>query len=437
MKHERRVLLSSALGSLPAVAVAILLLWLGSYPLELQITLTILILIFWIGGVVAVHQRVVYPLRTVSNMLAALRERDFSHRARGASGDDAMGELLLEVNSLAEMLREQRLGALEANALLRRVMAEIDVAIFAFDRDEKLLFANQYGEQLLGKTVDHLTGSSASDLGLRTCLNGQTPRIESIVFPGGQGRWEVRRGTFLERGQPQRLLVLADMTSALREQERQAWQRLVQVLGHEANNSLAPIQSLAQSLAKLLNEPRMSDWDQDLREGLGVIASRSQSLNRFMSAYTKLTKLPPPTLREVHVAECVRRVANLETRIKVILKPGPDITIRADADQLEQLLINLVRNAAEAVEGTAGLVEIGWSSVEGASPWCEIWVDDEGRGLSNTSNVFVPFYTTKPNGSGIGLALCRQIAEGHLGTVTLENRVPGPGCRAVCRLPLR
>jgi signal transduction histidine kinase len=316
-------------------------------------------------------------------------------------------------------------------------MAEIDVAIFAFDGEERLLFLNQYGEQLLGKPADRLIGAPAGELRLQSCLSGSTPRIETIVFPGRQGRWEVRRGTFLDRGRPQRLLVLADMTGALREQERQAWQRLVQVLRHEVNNSLAPIQSLAQSLGKLLQEPRLPDWDQDLRQGLGIIESRSQSLNRFMSAYTQLTKLPPPRLRDVRISECVRRVASLEMRTKVSVKPGPDLSIKADPDQLEQLLINLVRNAAEAVAESNGSVEISWSWVEGSLSWCEIWVDDDGPGLTNATNLFVPFYTTKPNGSGIGLALSRQIAEAHLGTVTLENRLPGPGCRATCRLPMQ
>jgi signal transduction histidine kinase len=185
-----------------------------------------------------------------------------------------------------------------------------------------------------------------------------------------------------------------------------------------------------------MHEPRRPDWQQDVNEGLGIIASRSQSLNRFMSAYTQLTKLPPPRFREFRIAECVRRVANLETRLKIKVKQGPDIMIRADPDQLEQVMINLLRNAVEAAQESSGSVEIGWSLLEAPPAWCEIWVEDDGPGLTNPSNLFVPFYTTKPNGSGIGLALSRQITEGLHGTLTLENRNPGPGCRAVCRLPL-
>src|SRR5438445_11228887 len=138
MKHEHRVLLASAVAPLPAAAVALSLLWAGAYSLELQVTLTLLILGFWGISLAAVHQRLVFPLRTVANMLGALRERDFSMRVRGARRDDAMGELMLEVNSLTDLLREQRLGALEASALLRRVMAQIDVAVLAFDRDGRL-----------------------------------------------------------------------------------------------------------------------------------------------------------------------------------------------------------------------------------------------------------------------------------------------------------
>jgi signal transduction histidine kinase len=220
----------------------------------------------------------------------------------------------------------------------------------------------------------------------------------------------------------------------LREEERQAWQRLVRVLGHELNNSLTPIKSIAGSLERILAlEARPGDWEDDMRRGLSVIAARSESLSRFMNAYAQLAKLPRPRVQPVGIRECVRRVVDLETRLEVEISAGPDLIVPADPDQLEQLLINLLRNGVDAALETGGKVALGWAR-NGAH--VDVWVRDDGPGLSNTSNLFVPFFTTKPGGSGIGLVLCRQIAEAHGGSLRLENRSDGHGCRALLSLPL-
>jgi len=433
-RHDRRILLMALAAGFPAVLVALILLWDGSYPARLQWTLTVVILGFWFGFSHAVRERVVFPLQTLSNLLAALREGDFSIRARGAARDDALGEAMLEVNFLGQILREQRLGALEATALLRTVMAEIEVAIFAFDGDQKLRLVNRAGERLLNQPAERLMGKSAADLNLADSLSGENQSTLQMSFPGGAGRWEVHRSTFRERGAPHQLLVLSDLSRALREEERQAWQRLVRVLGHELNNSLAPIKSIAGSLESLvIRETQPADWKEDMRRGLGVIAARAASLNRFMEAYARLARLPLPRLQPLSIAALVTRVVSLETRIHIELIKGPEIMIRADGDQLEQLLINLIRNAVDASLETGGCVRVGWRRAIG---WIELWVDDEGPGLSNTSNLFVPFFTTKPGGSGIGLVLSRQIAEAHGGTLTLENRLNAHGCEARLRLPI-
>jgi len=341
---------------------------------------------------------------------------------------------MLEVNTLSETLREQRLGAMEATALLQKVMAEIDVAIFAFDADRQLRLVNRAGEQLLARPAERLTGRDASELGLADCLREDGPRILDKPFPGRSGRWEVRRSAFRQGGLPMHMLVLADLSRALREEERQAWQRLIRVMGHEMNNSLAPIRSIAGSLENLLSvEPRPADWEEDAQRGLAVIAARSDALNRFMDAYARLARLPPPKLRPLDVAALVRRVAGLETRLTVTLVSGPEVTIQADGDQIEQLLINLVRNAVDAALETSGGVRVGWTK---HPEHLDVFVQDEGPGLTNTSNLFVPFFTTKPGGSGIGLVLSRQIAEAHGGFLTVENSKAGRGCDARLRLPL-
>jgi PAS domain S-box-containing protein len=437
LTHERHVTLLALLAALPAVIVGLALLWTGDFTPKVQWTLTVLVVGAWAAFAAALHERVVRPLQTLSNMIAALHEQDYSLRARRRSPNDALGLAMLELNTLGQQLREQRLGVLEATALLRRVMEEIDVAIFAFDADGRLRLANRAGERLLGRPAQQLVGESAEALGLGTALSGDdaVPVIER-EFPGGRGKWEVRRSTFRQGGRPLQLLVLADVSQALRAEERQAWQRLVRVLGHEINNSLAPIKSVAGSLTELVaRQPRPPDADEDVARGLRVIEGRAEGLSRFLGSYAQLARLPSPRRRPLNVEEWVRRVIALETRLAVTLQPGPSLTIRADGDQLDQLLINLVANAVDAsleAQRSAARVTVGWGVTNGA---LEVWVKDNGPGLAATGNLFVPFFTTKPKGTGIGLVLSRQIAEAHGGTVALRNRTDGPGCEAVLRLP--
>lgn len=445
LRFDQRILLLALAAGFPAALVALILLWTGDYTSKVQWTLTVFILSVWAGCSFAVRHRVVAPLQTLSNLLAALRERDFSIRARraggrasGPGGDDPLAAVMLEVNELAGTLHDQRLGAIEASALLRTVMVEIDVAVFTFDGTQALRLVNRAGERLLGFPAQQLLGKSAEELRLGACLEGQTPRIQEVSFPGASGRWEVRRTTFRQDGRPHQLLVLADVSRPLRDEERQAWQRLIRVIGHEINNSLAPIKSIAGSLESLLArgtppEKWQPEVREDMKHGLAVIAARSDSLSRFTTAYAKLAKLPAPRLETLHVGALAARASGVETRLTVGIDSGPELTIRADPDQLEQLLINLLHNAADAALQTGGGVRMGWKR-EGHL--LSLWIDDEGRGLPNASNLFVPFFTTKPGGSGIGLLLSRQIAEAHGGTLTLENRTDAHGCRAHLRLPL-
>jgi two-component system, NtrC family, nitrogen regulation sensor histidine kinase NtrY len=417
----------------PAIVVLMLILWFSDFSSKVQWTLALLIFVFAAGFISAARDHVIHPLQTMSNLLAALREGDYSIRARGARPDDALGEVLLEVNTLGETLRVQRLGAFEATALLRTIMAEIDVAVFTFDPDRRLRLVNRAGEDLLGQPIDKLLGRNADQLGLAPCFDVDQDEPLSLSFPGGAGRWRVGRSTFREHGLPHDLLVLTDLSRTLREEERRAWQRIVRVLGHEMNNSLAPIKSLAGSLENLLRrQPMPTDWRQDAESGLKSIASRADSLSRFMQAYTRLAKLPPPQVEDVDLGDLIQRVVNLEPRLKVQIIPGPELQIRADAAQIEQVLINLVHNAVDAALETNGAVDIRWRE---SGDCAEVIVTDEGPGIMNPTNLFVPFFTTKPEGSGIGLTLSRQIAEAHDGTVSLANRKDRTGAEAVLRLP--
>ncbi len=437
LRFERRITILALAAGFPAVALSAFLLWYDGYSAQIQWTVDLFLVLLWLGISFNLKQRIVRPLQTLSNILAAVREGDYSIRGRRALSGDALGEVMLEVNDLGQTLREQRLGAMEATALLRTVMAEIDVAVFAFDADHRLRLANRAGEKLLAQPATRLLDRTAEDLGLGECLTwpaGGPPQTMQMVFPGRVGRWDIRRSTFREGGQQLQLLVLTDLSQTLREEERSAWQRLLRVLGHELNNSLAPIKSVAGSLADLIGrEPEPADWREDMHRGLAVISSRADSLARFIESYSKLARLPPPRLEPLKIGTLLSRVASLETRLPVNVVGGPDLFVKGDDVQLEQLLINLVRNAVDASMETNGRVEVGWQQKNGQ---VEVWIRDEGPGLASTANLFVPFFTTKAQGSGIGLVLSRQIAEAHGGTLTLENRQQLRGCEARLRLPL-
>jgi PAS domain S-box-containing protein len=425
----------TVLAGLPGVAVALGLLWFGAFTARVQWTVSLALVGVWVGVTAALREQIVRPLGTLANMLAALREGDFSIRARVTDGSDALSLAYLEVNQLEEILRNQRLGAVEATETLRKVLEEIDVAVFAFDPERVLRIVNRTAEQLLGQPADRLIGKTARDLRLEGALEGVAPRTIEVSFPGGTGRWELRRSVVRQEGYPLQLIALSDLSRALREEERQAWKRIIRVLSHEINNSLAPIKSISGSLQSLLGRSELpEDVGEDVERGLAVISSRAEALGRFMASYAKLARLPKPELDRVEVGPLVRRVADLETRLPVEVVDGDDVTIRADPDQLEQALINLTRNAVDAtVEAGGARVTVRWL-VRGGR--LHMLVEDQGPGLPETGNLFVPFYTTKQGGSGIGLVLSRQIAEGHGGTLELENRGEGGGARARMILPL-
>lgn len=431
LSFENRILLLTLAVAVPGFLATLVLLWSGRYGTRIILVVSILLCaIIWKLSQ-ELRTRVVRPLHTLANLLEAVHEGDFSLRARLPERIDALGQVMHEVNAIAETLREQRLGAVEATALLHRVMEEVDVAVFAFDDEERLRLVNRAGERLLGEPSERLLGSAAESLGLAEVLEGEAARTVAMTFPSGPGRWEIRRSLFREQGRPHKLLMITDLSQTLREEERQAWKRLIRVLGHELNNSLAPIRSMASTMVVLLDK-QPEDWQEDMRSGLDIIGNRSDALIRFMAAYARMAKLPPPRPAPLELSQLIRRTAALETRLPVYVENGAPLHLNADGDQIEQLLINLIRNAVDAALLTRGMVGVGWR-VHGS--WVEVRVEDEGPGISNPENLFVPFYTTKPEGSGIGLALSRQIAEAHGGTLTLENRKEGRGCEALLRLP--
>jgi len=424
--------------SLPGAVVAEIFLWIGNNSPELKWTVTLFIALAWMIGSSMLHGQVVRPMQTLSNMVAAIREEDFSFRLRGGSREDSLADLIYEINSLAVRLQQQKVSALEATALLKKVLMEIDVAVFTFDQQQRLRIVNRAGEELMGRIAPRMLGLTAEELGLAEFLLSPGPQTVQMTFPGKHGRWAISHTAFRENGVPHELLIVSDLSRALREEERQAWQRLIRVLGHELNNSLAPIKSIAGTLSSLTVRAALpQEVSDDMQGGLRVIANRVESLNRFMQAYTRLARMPAPTRTRIEIGPLVQRVASLERRLPVKTLEGPSISIDADPDQIEQVLINLIRNAVDASLDPSlkhpGSVEVGWRTNARS---VEIFILDQGPGLLNSDNLFVPFFTTKHGGSGIGLILSRQIAEAHGGVLQLSNRRDRTGCEAVIALPI-
>lgn len=448
--YEHRIGLYSLLVALPGIVFSGILIWRQPWSAGSKIALSLIELFFWWVLSLALHEQTVRPLQTLANVIAALREEDYSFRARGAVQEDALGELSLEVNALADLLADQRIGAIEATALLRRVVEEIDAPLFAFDPGRVLRLVNPAGEKLLQQASVRLVGRTADEIGLADCLTTASEAVVALPDNSSSARWLVRKSKFREKGVPHTLVVLSDVSRALREEERSAWQRLIRVLGHELNNSLASIKSIAGSLSSRLAETQLNpDQRRDFERGLAIIEDRTASLNRFLQAYRQIAQMPPPAIKQVALLPIMERVVFLETRMAVVLSRGPEVMLMVDSDQIEQMLINLVRNAVEAAlepvrsdvrpgssengdERREPQVTMSWMAEDQS---VEITIDDNGLGLLNPSNAFVPFYTTKPSGSGIGLALSRQIVEAHGGSIELSNLNGKRGCRVRVRLP--
>ncbi|MGD0832691.1 MAG: ATP-binding protein, partial [Terracidiphilus sp.] len=425
--------------SLPTLIFAGLVLFWQHVSLAPALLLGVCLLLYLALVGAALIEGMTRPLQTLSNVVASLREGDYSFRARGANSQDALGELATEVNALADLLQKQRVRSLEATALLARILEVMSAPLFAFDRNNRLQLANDAGLELLALPHARCLGRTASELGLDELLSATDQTIHSFntnqKTPASPTRWLLRKAAFRQDGAPHTLLLLSDVSLPLQEEEQRSWKRLIRVLGHELSNSLAPIKSIAGSL--LARAQQMEGGDtvvHDFRRGLGVIESRADALHRFVQSYRQLAQLPPPHLRTVPLAPLLERVVLLEQRLPVQLDPGPAVILNADPDQLEQMFINLLANAVDAsLENGAQPVHADWQLAGG---FASVVIEDRGLGIANSENLFVPFYTTKPKGSGVGLALAQQIARAHGGEIQLVNREDASGARATVRLPI-
>jgi len=433
LPFQRRVVLLALAGGLPAVVLGLALLPGLAVPGSVRVFLGVVVLASWLGFALALYRATIEPLKSIANVLESLRAGDFAIRGRHPRRGDALGDVVLEANRLGATLRAQRFEAIEASALLDKVLAEIDVAVFAVDGEDKLRLANRAAGELMGRSTQALIGLTAEEAGLTQILEGPAAASEAHAFPARSGRWQVMRETFREGGRLFRLLVVTDLSAALREEERRAWRRLIRVIWHELNNSLAPIKSVIETTRDALaaGEPGPEERH-ELAQSLALVAERSEALRRFLSRYSELARLPDPRLRDCDAIELLQRVAAVHPGATLRISASPGLRLRGDPDQLEQALINLVRNAIEATGEGGEPVQLSAGRRGGR---IEFEVLDTGGGVANPDNLFVPFFSTKPGGSGIGLVLARQVADGHGGSLTLENREDRSGCIARLSVP--
>lgn len=439
LPFERRLFLYLLYAGLPGIALSAVLLWTNDYSLSHKIEATVLVMALWLGISSTIRNKVVHSIRVLSNVIAALQSEDFSFRATQAVKGDALGDLAVEINHLARSLESERLGAIEAANLLRKVMNEAGAVIFAFTPDRKVCLLNRAAAAFLRKREEQVLNRTVEELNLHDIFEGPSSETLTRGAAGTESRWIVRRTSFRQHGLSHRLILLSEASEALRAEERTAWQRIVRVLGHEINNSLAPIRSIARTLSRQSANTKLpEDLSGNLRLGLEVIGNRADSLTRFLQSYTRLGALPPPSRQPVSLETVIADVAALESRLVVEVVPGPSVCVLVDQAQFEQALINLISNAVESVLSipeqlpSREAVTVTWQ-VTGED--LEIFVRDEGVGLLDTDNLFVPFYTTKETGSGIGLILSRQIIEAHRGQLVIRNREDRPGCEVFIKIP--
>ncbi|MGH8285475.1 MAG: sensor histidine kinase, partial [Steroidobacteraceae bacterium] len=418
LPFQNELALVALAGGLPATVIAVLYAWFNAPTFELRIVFCALLVLVWVVAALSVRHRLAFPLQSLASLIEAVRFGDYGLRGRRAARDDVLGDVVKEINALSASLQQQRLASVEASALVQTVLEELDTAVFAFDGEQRLKLMNRAAAELLGRAADSLLGRSARELGIAELLERSDPAVLSYAFPARTGRFEVRHRTFRDAGVPHTLVIVSDLSRTLRDEERRAWQRLIRVIGHEINNSLTPIKSLAGTLRQMLSrsDAATAGDGREFAEGLSLIGDRAGSLSKFVATYSQLARLPTPSREPVPLRSLLQRLASLEPFVGTQLEAPYDVSVEADAVQIEQAVINLLKNAAEATAGAQGAVRIVLARTREAAV---IEVRDEGPGVANPDNLFVPFFTTKPGGSGIGLTLSRQIIEGHGGTLSL------------------
>ena len=372
------------------------------------------------------------PFHILANQVRSIHQGDYTQRLISYSKNHAIGFLHDEINTLADELQNNRLSTIESNRRFQYLIDQLEIGVISFDEKWTTTLVNHHLARHFNQNPTQLNGKSCNELGLEGLREASSGRTIWITFPKKSSRYVIHANDFRDDGRPQHLFLLTDVNTQLREEERLAWQRLIRVLGHELNNSLTPIISLSNSLKTRIQRGLIEENTKESIEALEVISKRAEGMNRFVNDYSKLAKLPKPNRQSLKLSEQLNRVKQLLSLPALTIHSSGDVTIMADPDQIEHLFINVLKNADQAINQTDGKIELHWKR---ESTDVVVTIDDNGPGIEKLDNLFVPFFSTKPGGSGIGLVLSRQIAEANGGALDLVNREQG-GCRVIMRLPV-
>jgi two-component system nitrogen regulation sensor histidine kinase NtrY len=363
-------------------------------------------------------------IRALTGTVAGYRDGDFSFSISWDRYGDLV-ELVNAHNELGQALREQRLSLVQRELLLDTMVQNTPVAMLLLDASRRVVLGNLAARRMLGD------GRRLEGRALEELLGEAPPAVGEAFARGADGMFTVgdedhediyhlARRMFRLNGRPHELILLRQMTAELRRQEVQTWKKVIRVISHELNNSLAPIASLAHSGAELLRRGQL----EKLPVALATIEERTRHLEGFLRDYARFAKLPAPRDEPVHLAGFIEK---LRTQVPFGIEGVvPDEVLRFDPAQVEQAMLNLLKNAHESGSPPDG-VSVAVRRI--ADGW-RIDVLDRGTGMNEAvlANALLPFYSTKRSGTGLGLALAREIAEAHGGRIALLNRKDGGLC---------